>query len=182
MIETVSGQSYPDFIREHILERAGLTATTFDRPDYTAPGFSPGFRSGLFGGLRSSEVVDTRFKLSASGLISTVSDLVRFANAVFEEELLSSDLVDEMFRPHPDGSGQADFFDFTLGWVARGESGHGFVVDNNGSMEGTTALIELIPARRYALALLANRERYVPELYPILDEARRLIFDPFRGE
>jgi hypothetical protein len=44
-------------------------------------------------------------------------------------------------------------------------------------MEGTTALIEVVPAQRYALALLANRERYAPELQAIVKGARHLAFE-----
>lgn len=44
-------------------------------------------------------------------------------------------------------------------------------------MEGPTAFLYVIPSQRYAFALLANRERYVPELYPVVFEAARIVLE-----
>jgi hypothetical protein len=41
----------------------------------------------------------------------------------------------------------------------------------NGSMEGMTAYLVIVPDRRVAVALLANRERYVPEVTPVMAES-----------
>ena len=38
----------------------------------------------------------------------------------------------------------------------------------SGSMEGTTAIVYLVPERCYALSLLANRERSVPRVAPLI--------------
>ena len=174
VIETSSGKSYADFMKERVFARAGLTATTFDHPGYTSRTFSPGFRGGVVWGLRPSEVVDTRFKTPASGLISTVADMTRFASALFDGTLLSNDLVAEMFRVERDSEGRAGF---SAGWTPKGRTTLGAVFDYNGSMEGSTAFLEVLPEKRYGLALLANRERFVPELQPIVIEARQLVLE-----
>jgi CubicO group peptidase (beta-lactamase class C family) len=176
VIETASGQSYSDFLKERIFEPAGLARTTFDHPGYNSSQFSSGFRRGILWGLRPSEVVDTRFKVSASGLISTASDLVRFARALFDRKLVSESLMTQMFYAPPSEGPLV----FTPGWVFQGKQPYGLAFDNNGGMEGTTALMDVVPDRRYALALLANRERYASQLQPIVTEGRRLLLDPSR--
>jgi D-alanyl-D-alanine carboxypeptidase len=180
VIEAASGQSYADFMKERVFAPAGLTATTFDDPAYASPTFSPGFRWGLFG-LRSSKVVDTRFKTAASGIISTVNDMARFAIAIFDRRLVTDSTADEMFTVQPDPEGRAIF---TAGWStdSTGLSGtashsYGQAFDFNGSMEGSTAYLDLVPAKRYAVALLANRERYVLEVQPIIAAVRRLVLE-----
>lgn len=171
VIEGASGQSYAAFMKQQILQPAGLSQTTFDDPDYNAAQFSPGFRYSILQGFRPSEIVDTRFKLPASGLISTANDVVRFATAIFDGRLVSENLMAQMFYVPPAG---ASGIPFTPGWVFQGTHPYGLAFDNNGGMEGTTALIDVVPAQRYALVLLANRERYAPELQAIVREARHL--------
>jgi serine beta-lactamase-like protein LACTB, mitochondrial len=173
VIESASGRSYADFLRTRIFTPAGLTATTFDEPTYSSATFSQGFRRGLLG-FGPSEVVDTRFKTPASGIISTVNDMARFAVALLDDKVLDDSLVSEMFRVVRDGDGNAGF---TAGWTPKGKIAAGRVFDYNGSMEGVTAFLEVVPERRYVLALLANRERYVPELQPLVNRARQIVLN-----
>jgi CubicO group peptidase (beta-lactamase class C family) len=179
VIEGASRRSYAEFMRDRVFIPAGMTATTFDDPAYSSPTFSPGFRRGLIYGVRQSLVVDTRFKTPASGIISTVDDLARFAVAIFDRRLVTDASASEMFSVRPDGEGRALF---TVGWSVDstglangGKTSYGQAFDFNGSMEGATAYLDLVPSRRYAMALLANRERSVPQVQRIAIEIRRLM-------
>lgn len=165
VIETVSGQSYAAFLKAQVLDPIGLRHTTTDEPAYAAAQFSPGFR--LRGGkLAPSEVVDTRFKTPASGLISTVIDLSQFALALFDGSLLPPGWFQEMLSIPPLPAGERPRF--TAGWTL-GQPGLGApAYEYNGSMEGSTAYLFIVPEKRVAVALLANRERFVPEVYPIV--------------
>ena len=179
VIEGASGRSYADFMKARVFGPAGMNATTFDYPEYTSPTFSPGFRRGILYGLRPSAVVDTRFKTPASGIISTVNDLARFAIAIFERTVVNDAQVNEMFRIQPDAEGHATF---TAGWSTSSsglsKATDDVVFDFNGSMEGSTAYLEVAPSRRYAFALLANKERSVPEVVPIAADVRGLVLTP----
>lgn len=165
VIEEVSGRRYMDYLEENILEPAGMTATVRDLPDFAAPGFSPGFR--LRGGEAvPSEVVDTRFKVSASGLISTAADLSRFAVALYAGRLLGAEALADLFEVQATADGEPTRF--TLGWIAASDRTYGDAYYFAGSMEGSTAFLYLIPGREYALAILANRERSVPRIVPMV--------------
>jgi CubicO group peptidase (beta-lactamase class C family) len=140
---------------------------------------------GLFR-LRPSKIVDTRFKTPASGIISTVHDMARFAIAIFDGTLVTDTTMDEMFVVKPDPEGRAIF---TAGWSidstgfdGTAKHSYGQAFDFNGSMEGSTAYLDLVPSKRYALALLANRERYVVEVQPVVKEMRRLILETLPPE
>jgi CubicO group peptidase (beta-lactamase class C family) len=181
VIEGASGQSYAGFMKNRVFAVARMTATAFDHPDYGSSTFSPGYRRGLIYGLRPSLVVDTRFKTPASGIISTVNDLASFVIGIFERKLVTETTAQEMFGIRPDGEGRAIF---TAGWSVDstglsngGRTPYGQVFDFNGSMEGATAYLELVPARRYAAALLANRERSVPQVQAIVSEVRRMVLE-----
>ena len=84
----------------------------------------------------------------------------------------------QMFYVPPEAK---DGIPFTPGWVFQGKQEYGLVFNNNRGMEGTTAVIDFVPARHYVLALLANRERYVSELQPVVKEARHLELETFSG-
>jgi len=175
VVEGASGRSYADFMKERVFLPTGMASTTFDSPAYSSPTFSPGYRRGLMYGLRPSLVVDTRFKTPASGIISSVNDLARFATAIFDRKLVTEDTAHEMFSVPVAAAPAA----FTAGWSIDSTGLSGAVksgsqaFDFNGSMEGATAYLDLVPARRYAVAVLANRERSVAKIQPIIVEIRQ---------
>jgi CubicO group peptidase (beta-lactamase class C family) len=170
VIESVSGRPYQEFVSEAILRPAGMTGTTFDEPRYAAPQFSPGYRRQ---GARfvPSVVVDTRFKTPASGLISTATDLVRFGLALVNHRLLTEPVFRQMLASTETADGRATTF--TAGWIA-GPANLGVPAFNsNGSMEGTTAFLAIVPDRKVVVSVLANRERFVPGIVPVAGEALR---------
>ena len=166
-IETVSGQTYASFLQEHVLKPAGMTGTTFDAPDYRSPQFSQGFRI-VRSKFQPSIIVDTRFKMPSSGVISTVNDLARFAIALFDRKLLPDAQFRQMITAPSRPGGEAAAF--TAGWTVGRPDPSGARFSYNGSMEGTTAFLAIVPERRTAVALLANRERFVPEVAPMVSE------------
>lgn len=172
VIETVSGQSYMDYITGHVLGPSAMSATTLDTPDFSPPDFSPGYR-GRGSRLRPSEVVDTRFKTPASGLISSAPDLVRFALALQSGELLPEGWRARMFEAQTlrDGSVTQN----TLGWLTLTRPDGLAAYYHTGSMEGTTALLFMVPEKGYAVAILANRERYVQQLVPLMRRVNEML-------
>ena len=165
-IEEATGQRYSEALKARVLEPAGMTRTVPDRPDFSGPGFSGGFRL-VSGKLAPSAIVDTRFKQPASGMISTAGDLARFAVALYEGRLLTEPSRRALFSQQQTRGGKPTGYSAGM-MVGRSDNKWGQGVYHTGSMEGTTALLYLIPDRRYALVLLANRERYVKELGALL--------------
>lgn len=172
VIENVSGMVYMDYLRERILKPSGMTSTVQDRPDFAAADFSSGFRRR---GPRPipSEVVDTRFKVPASGLISSATDLVRLIRALYEGKLLRRETLERMLQQQSTADGETG--PFTLGWLAASGKDLGDAFYSSGSMEGTTALVYLIPERDYAVAILANLERSVQHVADLIDPINRLL-------
>lgn len=174
VLETVAGQSYADVVSGTILSVAGLGNTAFDLPTYTSPRFSPGFR--LVGGvLAPSLVVDTQFKRPASGVISSVNDLASLATALFDGQLLGPAQFKEMLTVPSLPAGEKS--PFTAGWIVSQAALGPPAYSYNGSMEGSTAYLLIVPERRVAVALLANRERFVPQVHPLVIEIAKAALD-----
>jgi CubicO group peptidase (beta-lactamase class C family) len=169
-IEEATGRSYFETLQTAILGPAGMTATVADRPDFDALDFSHGFRVAR-NQVVPSEVVDTRFKQPASGLISSAADLARFAVALYRHSLLPEAAQAPLFTRQTTRSGKPT--SFSLGFLVGQRRGSDETYYYAGSMEGTTALFYLIPAQRAAVVMLANRERFAPEaarlIPPVVD-------------
>jgi CubicO group peptidase (beta-lactamase class C family) len=173
-IEGATGRTYEGVVKEDVLHRAGLRHAEFDTPDFSAPDFSPGYRPGRLFGLRPSLVVDTRFKMPASGLVISTADLLRFAVALSGDGLLGAASRDAMFEP----TGPAhQATRYTLGWQAAASRAGARAVVQTGSMEGVTALLFLVPSRGQGVTILANRERVVPEAVLLLRGIADRFFD-----
>lgn len=177
VIENAAGQGYMDQMRQRVLAPAGMTATERDSPSFAAANFSPGFRvAGRTSKLVPAEIVDTRFKTPASGLISTAADLARFAAALMDGKLLGPTGLTAMFTASPTTGGRAS--DYTAGLTVARDQTFGKAYYMAGSMEGTTALLYFVPERKFALAILANRERFAQETAALLPQVTRAVLAP----
>ncbi len=95
IIEKVSGQSYYDYVREHIFKPAGMMSTDFYEADVPTPNLARGYtRRGNPNGGEDKERKSNLLILpargsSAGGGYSTVEDLLKFSLAVQNATLLS---------------------------------------------------------------------------------------------
>jgi D-alanyl-D-alanine carboxypeptidase len=92
VIEKVSGESYYDYVREHIYVPAGMTSTGSEPEDSSIPHRSIGYtKMGAgtgTGAWRPTTGTLSYRGTSAGGGYSTVGDLLAFANALQENKLL----------------------------------------------------------------------------------------------
>src|SRR5947209_1409512 len=91
IIEKVSGQSYYDYVREHIFKPAGMTLTDSLPEDQAVAGRSVGYMKSEDGKSWVSNANTLPYRgTSAGGGYSTVEDLLRFANALQGHKLLDA--------------------------------------------------------------------------------------------
>ena len=101
IIESVSGQSYYEYVTEHVFKPAGMTNTGFFERDDPVPNIAEGYTK--MGSDEENPVWRSNaFMLpirgnSAGSAQSTVEDLLRFDNAVREYKLLPPDYTDWYF-------------------------------------------------------------------------------------
>jgi CubicO group peptidase (beta-lactamase class C family) len=90
IIEKVTGQSYYDYVREHIFKPAGMTNTDAFFSDAKTPNLAEGYRLNEKGERVNN--VDTRPARgsSAGGGYSTTEDLLKFSNALLANKLISA--------------------------------------------------------------------------------------------
>jgi CubicO group peptidase (beta-lactamase class C family) len=93
IIESVSGMSYHDYVREHVFERAGMSGSTFrdvaSEDPLSAIGYTNDGPSGQGGYVQTNRsIVDVRGNPSG-GSFSPAADLVRFHRALRANRLLN---------------------------------------------------------------------------------------------
>lgn len=127
-----AGTSYEEAMHDRVLAPLGLAETSFEL----------GARDALGHDRDGTPIPDRylRLRRPSGGLVSTVSDLLRFAGASFERRALETPAVG---------------CDWGLGWQLEQIDGVQ-VAGHDGSYGGFASRLVVVPERRFALALLAN--------------------------
>jgi len=153
LIEKVSGQSYYDYVLEHVYKPAGMTSTASLPEDQAVPDRSVGYTKSGGGDVwkPNTDMLPWR-GTSAGGGYSTVEDLLRFANALQNHKLLDARHTELLTTGKMDafngGKYAYGFIDQTSGGVRC--FGHG------GGAPGMNGDLRICPQSGYVIAALAN--------------------------
>jgi D-alanyl-D-alanine carboxypeptidase len=154
VIETVSGQSYADYINENILEPLKLSATTCDFAPDARVNLAKGYGRELPGSFSREEfiAVPAAAMAPAAGLIADASDLCRFIQALsIGSGLLLSDQSKREMRLGL-GPGESRY---GLGLQVAALDGHE-VSTHIGVFAGFTSRVALDSGENIAIAVLTN--------------------------
>jgi CubicO group peptidase (beta-lactamase class C family) len=154
VIENVTGQSYYEYVQEHIYEPAGMTASGSLPEDRAVPNRSIGYmkQPGTTAWVPNTETLPYR-GTSAGGGYSTVEDLARFAHALLSHTLLSPDSTELLITGKVEsGLGGSYAYGFEDG---RGADGNGSV-GHGGGAPGMNGDLRIYPKSGYVVAVLAN--------------------------
>jgi CubicO group peptidase (beta-lactamase class C family) len=154
VIEAVTGQSYYDYVKEHIYEPAGMTGTGSVPEDQAVPDRAVGYMDPT-GGTNWRPNTDTLpyRGTSAGGGYSTVGDFARFADALLSRELLSPDSTELLITGKEEiapGISYAYGFEDHRGAEGNGWVGHG------GGAPGMNGDLRIYPTSGYVVVVLAN--------------------------
>lgn len=153
IIEKVSGQSYYDYVREHIYIPAGMTSSGSEPEEKVVADRSIGYtKMHSPEGQPNTDTLPFR-GTSAGGGYSTVEDLVKFANALQENKLLNphyTELLTTGKPGTPDNTYAYGFDDHKINGTRC--FGHG------GGAPGMNGALEICPGAGYVVAVLANMD------------------------
>jgi D-alanyl-D-alanine carboxypeptidase len=150
LIERITGESYYDYVREHVFKPAGMSHTGSLPESVSVAGRSIGYMNGP-NWTPNTDTLPYR-GTSAGGGYSTAGDLVRFAQALLSHKLLGAEYTALLT------AGKVDVFPgmrYAYGFmdVRRGGShwfGHG------GGAPGMNGELRIYPESGYICAVLAN--------------------------
>jgi D-alanyl-D-alanine carboxypeptidase len=149
LIEHVSGMPYDDYVRDHVFHPAGMRSTGSLPESVEVPARAVGYmRPSPSGGgwVPNTDTLPWR-GTAAGGGYSTVGDLLRFAQALGSERLLSTATLAEATRPHQQQYG----YGFDVQGQGRLHSyGHG------GGAPGMNGELRVFPQLGYVVVGLSN--------------------------
>ena len=154
LIEKVSGQSYYDYVRDHIYKPAGMTGTGSEPEEQMVADLSLGYTRFGGGGLWPNTNTLPYRGTSAGGGYSTVEDLLKFATALQTHKLLNAQYTEMLTTGKTDtpmGGKYAYGFQDSMINGARC-FGHG------GGAPGMNGELKICPGPGYVIAVLANMD------------------------
>lgn len=168
-IETVSGMSYVDYMRDNIFKPAGMTRTFIDDVYAIIPNRARGYRKTQAGEIQNAPLHDTSIKVPGGGLVTTAEDLAKFAIAINTNQLVKPETLAQMLTKPKTSDGKEQ--GYAMGFLINDQNGL-LRVFNDGSQAGTRTYLFLMPKQKFAVALMTNLERaFCEELVPKIIEA-----------
>ncbi|PWT93527.1 MAG: hypothetical protein C5B54_01710 [Acidobacteria bacterium] len=172
VIEGASGESYGQYMQDHIWNQAGMNDTHMDDPSQIIANRVRGYRL-VDGKVKNSEAIDISSRFAAGGTRSTIPDLLKFAKALIDGKLLSPASFDSMSTSMVTKDGRLT--DYGMGWDTEGINGH-FEISHSGGQQETRTILYIFPTMHFAVAAATNYEDGTPNLF-----ARRL-YETITGE
>lgn len=152
VIERVSGQSYYDYVAEHVYKPAGMTRTGSEPESEDVQGRSIGYMRPPNGGWTPNTDTLPYRGTSAGGGYSTVGDLLKFADALMAHKLLNAEYTDLLIKGKVDSGGGRMY---AYGFEDERKDGVG-AVGHGGGAPGMNGDLRIYPSSGYVVAVLAN--------------------------
>ncbi|HWW61740.1 MAG TPA: serine hydrolase domain-containing protein, partial [Thermoanaerobaculia bacterium] len=165
VIESASGQTYADYMREHIWAPLAMTSTRMDDPVDLIPNRVRGYRF-IDGRLANSEFIDISSRFAAGGLRTTVPDLLRFARGLMNGTLISPKsfaLMSTSMRTRDGALTGYGMGCFVYPGTDSIDTNGRFAIANDGGQQETRTYLMMFPARNMALATAMNLEANIGE-------------------
>ncbi|MBN4046517.1 beta-lactamase family protein [bacterium AH-315-P15] len=175
MMEQMKGQSFLDLMDATLFDPLGLSSTEADDRTRTIPhraaDYSHVFDMPVYDGFSSfyigegevirSEMFDASNKWAGGGFLSTPQDLVHFANALVQGELVSEEGREALFQPAPFPNGEET--SYALGWRQltrssrqRPDGSVYEIVNHGGTSVGSQCLLIIYVHEEVNLAVCMN--------------------------
>lgn len=150
IIEKVSNMKYQDYIENNIIMPLNLTSTGFLSNEAASKNKSIGY---YFINKHSNEhpeapKTEGLMSYSAGEIYSSSEDLLKWENALFSEELITKESLDQMFMPYLNN--------YSYGWFTYENADEDKIVFHSGNLPGYTSFVEKNLNKNYLIIILCN--------------------------
>lgn len=147
LIDKISGQKYPDFLKDNIFTPLGMSDSGYDVSAAILPHRASGYTPAPGGVIVNTGYIDMTVPYSAGALYSTTHDLLKWETALYHGKLLKAESLKKMTTPFKD--------DYACGLMVNKQEGHKRI-GHGGGIEGFNTDIVYYPDDQLAIVVLAN--------------------------
>lgn len=153
VIERVSGKTFQDFLAEEIFKKLSMTHSTVYSKDKL-------IKNRAFGYKLKDSIYEKRDQsiwsaiLGDGGIYSSVSDYAKWDKALYNETLVSKDLLDDAFS-NWDENGKTDESGYGFGWQIDMKNSKKYLF-HGGSSSGFLNTTLRIPSEKITVAIFSN--------------------------
>ena len=157
IIERASGKSYEEYLQKNIFDPAGMENTTIDHTSKIIENRVQGYMMGDSGLINAGDE-DLLKAFSAGNILSTVGDLNKWYQALFNGQIISRDLLKKAHTVYLKKEDQPEEYlslyrPYGYGWVIIGG---GQAVSHGGLISGFRSSLYFIPSLKIFTVLLSN--------------------------
>ncbi|MEZ5172265.1 MAG: serine hydrolase domain-containing protein [Bacteroidia bacterium] len=155
LVEKLSGQPFPEFIKESIFDKAGMQnsiAFNLNNPVKIAQRANC-YHQNLFGKWEMTDGDPLTGIVGAGGIYTSLNDYFNYLTALRNKTILSGDSHDLIFSPAVSGTSDGETFHYGMGW---------FVTDSfaqhTGGWAGVNTFSRIYLNKPLSVVLFANRD------------------------
>lgn len=152
IVEKVTGKSYETVLKERIFEPLGMTNTGYDTHAPLLKNRAAGYEK-TPAGFVNAPYLDMSLPYAAGSMYSTVEDLYKWDQALYENKILSADSKAKMFTP-----GLSDYgYGFAIADRPIGKTDQKTkVIQHGGGINGFSSLLTRLVDKQQTIILLDN--------------------------
>ncbi len=158
-VETVSGLTFGEYLRQRVFEPSAASATGLEDLAGIVKNRTRGYRRLANGTLVNSEFADISYKWAGGGMVSTAPDLCRIGMALLADRLMKPETRALMWTRQKLNSGES--ISQTLGW-GSGTFRERPVYMHTGAQQATRTFLAIVPRDNLIVAVLTNYESHSP--------------------
>lgn len=136
VMESVSGEPFLDYMEKNIFRKGKLTMTQADKAKLFTPWRTGFYQLNINKEVEVAPEVDNSYKWAGGGFISTSVDLIKFANLMFKNGLVSDSTKQVLYETQKTKSGENTNYGIGFRTINL-DDGQSWVGHSGGSVGGT---------------------------------------------
>ena len=154
IIEQVTGKSYQKYLEENIFKQAGLSDTHYDSPAKIIANRVKGYVKDS-AGYRNADYISMVQVFSAGALVSNVTDLFKWHQALYSNKLVKKEILEKAFTPFRLSDGKLS--EYGYGWFIANWGANKYIA-HGGEIDGFRAMELYVPGKDIFVTALFNSE------------------------